>query len=254
MNKNKSICIVIPARHNSTRLEAKALIDLNGKSMLERVYLQSKKSVLTNEVIVATDHDKIYNHCMDKGINVMMTSINHNSGTERICEVAHKKNHDYYINVQGDEPLVNPSQIDDLIEYIITNPNVEIATQCSTIKNSSNLLDFNLVKLVKSISNKVLYFSRQAIPAQKNKPFKEWINNHKYFKHHGIYAYSRLALQKIEKLPVSTLDKVESLEQLKWLEHDMEIIGLETIYDSIGVDTEEDAKRVRILLSEISDQ
>lgn len=244
MNRKKTICIVIPARYHSTRLEAKALIDLGGKSMLERVYIQAKKSTLANNVVVATDHPLIFKHCEDKNINVVLTSDKHSSGTERICEVAQELKYDIYINVQGDEPLINPNQIDDLIHLFLDTPTLSIATQCSKILNAETLLDFNIVKVVKDINNRALLFSRTAIPAFRDLPYRDWHLHHTYYKHHGIYGYTSEALSKIKNLGSSVLEKAESLEQLKWMDHGLRIKCVTTKYESIGVDTAEDLQNV----------
>ncbi|KXK39845.1 MAG: 3-deoxy-manno-octulosonate cytidylyltransferase [Saprospiraceae bacterium] len=235
--------IIIPARLASTRLPEKPLADIFGKSLIQWVYLQASK-VKDVDVIVATDHEKIYDHVAEFGGRVVMTDPGHLSGTDRIAEVARELTHDIIINLQGDEPLIDPRQISDLIRMMHSDK-VDISTQCNRIQDEESLFDYNVVKVVKDHHDRALYFSRQAIPAFRDKRYSEWLPNAIYFRHIGIYGFKRRVLLQLTGLPPSELEKAESLEQLRWLENGYSIYCSETSYTSIGVDTIDDLERVR---------
>lgn len=238
-----NILLVIPARYGSTRLPGKPLYNLGGVSMIERVWTQCKKVNHASEVIVATDHKDIMKKIIDVGGKAMITSETHTSGTDRMIEVAERYNdYDYYLNVQGDEPGIDPRQIETLIENMVANED-EIATQCIKIKHANDLFDYNIVKVVRDENHRAMYFSRNAIPAFRNELYKDWINRATYYKHVGLYGFSREALLEVGKLKAGLLESIESLEQLRWLEQGMSIKVYETKYDSISIDTQEDANR-----------
>jgi 3-deoxy-manno-octulosonate cytidylyltransferase (CMP-KDO synthetase) len=236
--------IIIPARLASTRLPEKALADIFGKSLVMRVYHQAKKSLLAAEVFIATDHEKIYNHVVSEGGHAIMTSTHHQSGTDRISEVASNLDSDIILNLQGDEPLIHPGQIDDLIKNM-QHPEVLIGTQCQKIHDVDMLFDYNVVKVVRDKDNRALYFSRQAIPAIREAGYKHWLGLTDYYRHIGMYGYKRNVLLDITKLPVTSYETTESLEQLRWLQHGYRVHCFETTFSSIGVDTPEDLERVR---------
>jgi 3-deoxy-manno-octulosonate cytidylyltransferase (CMP-KDO synthetase) len=172
----------------------------------------------------------------------MMTKVAHQSGTDRVGEVAlAMADYQIVINVQGDEPYINPNQIDDLISSMKAD-NASIATQCNICEKQEDIFDYNVVKLTKSVGNKALYFSRQAIPAHRDLPFKVWFENSLYYRHIGIYGFDRKVLLKLIDLEESKLEKSEKLEQLRWLENDYEIMVYETKYKSKGIDTPNDLK------------
>ncbi len=239
--------IIIPARLASTRLPEKALADIFGKSLVMSVYHQAKKSVLASEVFIATDHEKIYNHVVSEGGKAIMTSTKHQSGTDRIAEVASHFDSDIIINLQGDEPLINPGQIDDLIKNML-HPEVLIGTQCQKILDIDMLFDYNVVKVVRDLRQRALYFSRQAIPAIREAGYKNWLGLTDYYRHIGMYGFKRNVLLDITKLPVTTYEMAESLEQLRWLQHGYTVHCFETTYTSVGVDTAEDLEKVKELL------
>jgi len=238
-----SIAIVIPARLQSTRLPEKPLVDLLGTSLIMRVYRQAIKVPHIRQVIVATDDAKIFEHVINHGGQAMMTDTSHTSGTDRIGEVALSLDVDYIINVQGDEPLIDPRQISDFIEFM-QDIGADIATQCIRIHREEDLFDYNVVKVVKDINSKALYFSRQAIPAIRDVGYDQWLKKSNYFKHIGIYGFKREVLLALVKLPMSALEVSESLEQLRWLENGYSIHCQETTYSSIGVDTPDDIEKV----------
>lgn len=235
---------IIPARYASSRFPGKPLVEIRGKSMLQRVYEQASASRLLNEVVVATDDDRIAAHCAEIGARCVMTGAQHPSGTDR-CNEAYRllgKNYDYVVNIQGDEPFLNPEQIDALAAAC--DGQIEIATQMIRCTDPAVLFDAGEVKIALNSNNEALYFSRSVIPAVKGTPQDEWIANYRYFRHVGMYAYRVDILSKITRLPVSPLEKIESLEQLRWLENGYKIKCVETMYDSHCIDTPEDIEKV----------
>lgn len=231
---------LIPSRYASTRFHAKSLVDINGKSMIQRVYEQAKKSKSLSKVVVATDHPEIFNHVRNFGGEVCMTRENHVSGTDRCFEALglQQEQFDYVINVQGDEPFIQPEQIDLLAS--ILDGQTEIATLAKTIEKEEELFNSNLVKVVFDLNKEALYFSRSAIPHIRNTEQTEWLSRHKFFKHIGMYAYRSDILKKLTRLPVSSLEKAESLEQLRWLENGFKITVVETLTETFGIDTPDD--------------
>jgi 3-deoxy-manno-octulosonate cytidylyltransferase (CMP-KDO synthetase) len=234
---------IIPARYASTRFPAKPLVDLAGKSMIRRVYEQAKKSKYLSKVEVATDHEEIYKHVLDFGGEVCMTAAHHASGTDRCHEVLTKQTErfEYVINIQGDEPFIAPEQIDLLASLL--DGDTELATLIKKIDSVEQLLNPNLVKVVRNKKQEALYFSRSEIPYFRNMEQAEWVLHHTYFKHIGMYGYRADVLEKITKLEVSSLEKTESLEQLRWLENGYRIKVKETDIETIGIDTPEDLEK-----------
>lgn len=235
---------IIPARYASTRFPAKALVDIGGKSMIQRVYEQSAKATQLAQVIVATDDERIFNHVLDFGGKAVMTSENHHSGTDRCYEALTKTEglYEYVINIQGDEPFISPEPIDRLAEALTGD--TELATLVKVIDNEEILFSPNVPKAVLNKRNEVMYFSRQTIPYLRNKETQDWLSSHVFYKHIGIYAYRTDVLAQITKLPVSSLEKAEALEQLRWLENGYAIKAVITSDDSHGVDTPDDLDRV----------
>jgi 3-deoxy-manno-octulosonate cytidylyltransferase (CMP-KDO synthetase) len=237
---------IIPARYASTRFPGKPLIDINGKSMIQRVYEQVLLSKNLNDVIVATDDKRIEEHVISFGGKVCLTSNLHNSGTERCNEVIHKLkdyNIDIVINIQGDEPFIDPKQINALSDCF-ENEETQIATLKKRIINSSELFDSNVVKVISDVNDKAIYFSRLPIPFLRGIANELWVQNNIHFKHIGIYAYRISVLKEIIKLPYSNLEKFESLEQLRWIENGYKITVKETDIESISIDTPEDIKKI----------
>ena len=235
---------IIPARYASTRFPAKPLAEIAGKSMIRRVYEQVTKSKSISQAIVATDHPEIFSHVEAFGGNVCMTKESHVSGTDRCYEAAlqqPKGSFDYVINIQGDEPFIQPDQIDLLASTL--DGVTEIATLVKAIDEQSVLFNPNVVKAVISKTGSALYFSRSTIPHIRNVNESQWLEKHKFFKHIGMYAYRKDILEKITQLEVSSLEKAESLEQLRWLENGLTIRVAETKTEAIGIDTPEDLLR-----------
>lgn len=227
---------VIPARLASTRLPRKMLREIAGKPLIGVVYEAVRSSPLLADVIVATDSEEIMGVCRDHKWKSQMTSSVHRSGTERVHEVSERESADVYINVQGDEPLVRSEQIATLLR--VTE---NAAAQVGTVMTPAVEIDIanpNAVKVVTDLGGRALYFSRATIPFDRDG------TQPRYFKHLGLYAYRKAALDRFVKLPESSLEKSERLEQLRFLENGIPIFVGETPYDSVGVDTEEDLQRV----------
>jgi 3-deoxy-manno-octulosonate cytidylyltransferase (CMP-KDO synthetase) len=239
---------IIPARYNSSRFPGKPLIDISGKTMIQRVYEQSLKAELIDKVIVATDDWRIFEHVLSWGGEVSMTSSSHVSGTERCAEVA-KYNQDasIIVNIQGDEPFIDPAIIDQTVLLLKKNPGFSISTMCAEILRADDIYDPNLVKVVFNQLKKALYFSRSPIPHVRNTPYEEWLSNDLFYKHIGIYGYRHAALMEIAQLPHGKMENAEMLEQLRWLEAGYEIgIGI-TDKESISIDTPEDLLKIQII-------
>ena len=242
------VLVVIPARYASTRLPGKPLEMIGSRSMIHRVYDQAMKSDAVDKVVIATDDQRIMDYCKTHSLDCTMTGVEHVSGTDRVAEVAALyPDYEVVVNVQGDEPFIDPNQISDLVEMFV-DPASEIVTQCIEIEDGDKLHDFNVVKVVRDQLDKVLYFSRQAIPAHRDIPYRDWIDKTKYYQHIGIYGFRRETLLQLIELPLSDLEKSESLEQLRWMDYGYDILAKETEYEAIGVDTLEDLMKARKLV------
>lgn len=242
---------IIPARYDSTRFPGKPLALIGTKSMIQRVYEQCKKANSLQDVIVATDNELIFNHVLDFGGKAIMTHSNHISGTDRCGEVISKleAKYDIVINIQGDEPFIQPNQIDRLVEEM-TKSNAPIGTLIKLIDKEEDWRNPNMVKAVKGEDNFALLFSRSPIPYNRklNGAFDP-VSSH--FKHLGIYGYTSLALREICLLKASKLEIIESLEQLRWLSNGYKIITCETDHESLAVDTPEDLEKINSKLQEL---
>ena len=227
---------VIPARLASTRLPRKMLREIAGKPLIGMVFEAVRSCPLLKTVIVATDSEEILRVCQNHGWNAQMTSPVHRSGTERVHEVSGRENAEVYVNVQGDEPLVRPEQIATLLE-VMQNTEAQVGT-VMTPATQVDVSNPNAVKVVTDLKGRALYFSRATIPYDRDNAAP------RYFKHLGLYAYRKAALDRFVNLPESALERSERLEQLRFLENGISIYVGETPYDSIGVDTEEDLQRV----------
>ena len=235
------IAAIIPARYASTRFPGKPLADIAGKTMIQRVYEQCKQINELAYVIVATDDERIYQNVIQFGGQACMTSTQHLTGTDRIWEVVEKLNLtvDVIINVQGDEPFIQPSQLQNVIACF-QDPNAAIATLVKPIQQNEVLFNVNAPKVVLDDAHFALYFSRQAIPFLRNEPTENWLNNHTYYQHIGIYGFRKDVLQKLVKLAPSKLEQAESLEQLRWLAAGYKIKTATTHETTIAIDTPED--------------
>ena len=233
---------VIPARYASTRFPGKPLADIGGKSMIQRVYDQAKKCEFLEKVMVATDDEQIFAHVESFGGEVVMTSATHKSGTDRCAEVAkiYKNDFEVIINIQGDEPFVDPSQITTVCRAF-SDFDVMISTLIKKIDSTDDLVNVNIPKVVIDKSGFALYFSRTTIPFNRgSQENREWLNFTTYYKHIGMYGYRTDVLLKLAKLPEGSLEKAESLEQLRWLENGFRIKTAVTDIETIAIDTPED--------------
>ena len=232
---------VIPARFGSTRFEGKVLADILGKPMIQHVWERAKECKMLDGVIVACDDERIKKACEEFGAEAVMTSKAHASGSDRIIEAVKNLETEIVVNIQGDEPLVEPSMIDDLVRTLIEDKTCEMATLIKSIEKEEEINDPNVVKVTVDTKGYALYFSRAAIPFNREKVSHKKIS---YYKHFGLYAYRKNFLMKFKDLPASRLEAVERLEQLRVLEAGYKIKTVETSFDTIAVDTKEDLKRV----------
>ena len=251
--KIKKTIGIIPARYASTRFPGKPLVNIAGKSMLQRVYEQAKQVPDLSAVYVATDDVRILEHVTAFGGQAMMTSENHQSGTDRCAEILASladKDISFVVNIQGDEPFIAPEQIQQLIEIIRgdTNENIlqnpPLATLAKQITTDKELFNENIVKVVFDDKLSALYFSRNPIPFVRGKERTEWLKGNLFFKHIGLYAYQADVLLEIAKLASGRLEKMESLEQLRWLENGFSIQCGITDKETIGIDTPEDLEGI----------
>jgi 3-deoxy-manno-octulosonate cytidylyltransferase (CMP-KDO synthetase) len=232
---------IIPARYGSTRFPGKPLVDISGKSMIQRVWEQASLAKL-DTLVVATDDDRIYEFVASFG-TAMMTSPHHMSGTDRCAEVADRLDPDFgydvVINVQGDQPFIDPDIIDRLI-LSVAEPDVEISTLCCPIKSSRELLDPASVKVVLATSGKALYFSRSPIPFVQGRDTSEWTESYSFKKHIGTYGFKRRVLSQVAALAATPLEGAEQLEQLRWLERGYSISVIEVTSEVKSIDRPED--------------
>ena len=240
-----SVVAIIPARYHSTRLPGKALADIAGRPMIEHVYRRAAAATAVTSVLVATDDDRILEAVRAFGGAACMTSPHHVSGTDRLAEVAAELACEIVVNVQGDEPLIEPSMIDEAVEPLLADPMVVMSTLRRRIDDPDELRNPNVTKVVVDREGYALYFSRAPIPFVRDggTPAPAW-------RHVGLYVYRRDCLLQLAGLPPSTLERSEALEQLRALEHGIRILAVETAHDSIGVDTPDDLERARRLLAE----
>jgi len=244
-SENKwKIAGIIPARYASTRFPGKPLTLINGISMIERVYRQVSACNEINTVAVATDDQRIFDHVQGFGGSVVMTSDMHRSGTDRIGETLRilsdkGETFDIAVNIQGDEPFIQPQQISRVIS-LFANPETEIATLIKRIESSDDLFNPNVVKVVTDIYGRALLFSRSPIPHFRGHEREQWISNYHFYKHIGIYAYRTATLQQLVLLEPAPPEEAESLEQLRWLWNGFRIYTEVTEFETIGIDTPDD--------------
>jgi len=231
--------IVIPARYGATRFPGKSLARIDGRPMIQWVWEAASRSRLTEQVVVATDDDRIADVVAKFGADVVMTKKSHRSGTDRIAEVADKVSAQLYVNVQGDEPLLSPGAVDDLIRGMAESPRIPIGTLAHRIEKQAEWQSPEVVKVVCNRHNEAMYFSRSPLPFM-----RAWDSKARLLRHVGIYAYRANALATFVALKPSALEQAESLEQLRALEHGMTIQVIETKYRCFGVDTPSDLARV----------
>jgi 3-deoxy-manno-octulosonate cytidylyltransferase (CMP-KDO synthetase) len=242
---NPHVVIVIPARYGATRLPGKPLVPLAGQPMIQRVYERAKLATRAARVIVATDDDRILKAVESFGGDARMTRRDHRTGTERVAEVAAHEKGDVFVNVQGDEPLLDPAAVDSAIDALLEEPAASIATVATPIKSPADIMDPNVVKTVLDFDNNGLYFSRAPIPWVRDSASKMQV---RHLKHLGLYVFQRDALLEYPTLPQGELERIEQLEQLRWLENGWKIRVAEVEHDAVSVDVPEDVARVEKLL------
>ena len=245
--EHPNVVVVIPARFASTRLPGKPLVSLAGKPMVQRVYERARQAQTVHRVIVATDDQRIVEAVHGFGGEARMTRPDHRTGTERIAEVAARETGDVFVNVQGDEPLIDPFAIDAAVGVLLEEPAAQIATVATPIRHAGDIMDPNVVKTVLDFESNGLYFSRAPIPWVRDSQQKVHVQ---YWKHLGLYVFQRDALLEYPTLPQGELEKVEQLEQLRWLENGWKIRVAEVLHDAVSVDVPEDVARVEKLLEE----
>ena len=256
MNKsNTSIIAVIPARYGSTRFPGKSLVQIKDKPMIQWVYERTKQSHLIDRVVVATDDDRIMNAVAAFGGEAIMTSSLHQTGTDRIAEVARKMDCQIVVNVQGDEPLIHPEMIDQAIQPLLDNTAIPMGTLCKRIERRDEAVDPNVVKVVFDKDHIALYFSRAPIPWDRDKwagkrSFGEMTYEHDMYKHFGLYVYRREFLLQYAQMPQTPLESFEKLEQLRALELGHRIRVVVTEHESFGVDIPDDLSKILQRLQE----
>lgn len=244
---------IIPARFASTRFPGKPLADIGGKTMIQRVYEQASKAL--EQVYVATDDERIAVNVQSFNGNVIMTSKDHKSGTDRCSEAIRKIispelniKFDVVINIQGDEPFIKPEQI-RLLKSCFEDETVQIATLAKKIAEKDEIFNPNVVKVIRNKEALAIYFSRSPIPFLRNEPNENWAVSFQFLKHLGIYAYRVPVLKEITALPSSSLEIAESLEQNRWLENGYKIYVETTDFETIAIDTPDDLEKVKGLLN-----
>ena len=247
MSSTKVVVVVIPARYGSTRLPGKPLVSLAGKPMIQRVYERARMAQRADRIIVATDDERIVKAVETFGGEARMTRPDHRTGTERVAEVAAHVEGDVFVNVQGDEPLLDPVAVDTAVNALLEEPVASISTVATPIKTPADIMDPNVVKTVLDFDGNALYFSRAPIPWVRDTASKIQV---RHLKHLGLYVFQRDALLEYPTLPQGDLERIEQLEQLRWMENGWKIRVAEVEHDAVSVDVPEDVARVEKLLQE----
>ncbi|MBI5207421.1 MAG: 3-deoxy-manno-octulosonate cytidylyltransferase [Candidatus Firestonebacteria bacterium] len=250
---------VIPARYNSSRLPGKPMADINGKPMIQHVFERVKKSSLIKDVYIATDDVRIFKCALRFGGKVILTSKSHQSGTDRVAEAAEKIKADIIVNIQGDEPLIMPEMIDQAVKPFLEDNEINMSTLVKKITRTEELFNPNTAKVILDKDNNAIYFSRSPIPFVRDiekfniTNFKKsgMLKKFVFYKHIGLYVYTKKFLLKIVNLPMSNYEKIEKLEQLRVLENGYKIKAVETTYDTLGVDTQFELNKVRNIMKKI---
>lgn len=240
------VLAVIPARHASIRFPGKPLANIAGRPMIQHVFERVRQAKKVSRVVVATEDDRIKKAVEAFGGEAIITRPDHRTGTDRVAEVATHIEAEIYVNVQGDEPLIDPGTVDSLVESMLENEETKIGTPCAAIELPKDVMDPNIVKVVRDFDGNALYFSRAPIP---------WVRDTNattaphFWKHLGLYAFRRDALLEFPTLPPGELEAIEQLEQLRWLENGFHIGVVETDYDAVSVDVPSDVDRVEKLIA-----
>jgi 3-deoxy-manno-octulosonate cytidylyltransferase (CMP-KDO synthetase) len=239
------VVVVIPARYGSTRLPGKPLVSLAGQPMIQRVYERAKSAQNVDRVIVATDDERIVKAVEAFGGEARMTRTEHRTGTERVAEVAAHVEGEVFVNVQGDEPLLDPVAVETAVRALLEDPPAAISTVATPIRTPGDIMDPNAVKVVLDFDGNALYFSRAPIPWVRDTAVKIQV---RHLKHLGLYVFQRDALLEYPTLPQGELERIEQLEQLRWMENGWKIRVAEVEHDAVSVDVPADVARVEKLL------
>jgi 3-deoxy-manno-octulosonate cytidylyltransferase (CMP-KDO synthetase) len=243
----KGVLAVVPARYASVRFPGKPLAKIDGKPMIQHVVERLREVAGISRIVVATEDPRIKEAVMSFGGEAILTRADHGTGTDRVAEVAIHIPAEIYVNVQGDEPLIDPATVDAVVHALLDEDSAQIATPCAAITKPNDIMDPNIVKVVRDFDGNGLYFSRAPIP---------WVRDTgvavdaRHWKHIGVYGYRRDALLEFPTLPPGELERVEQLEQLRWLENGFHIAVVETDYDAVSVDVPADIERVEKILRE----
>ena len=244
-----SVIAVVPARMASTRFPKKMLAPLGGEPLIIRTVRQAHKPKRVDKVLVATDDQQIYDVVHQAGFEVCLTRRDHPSGTDRIAEAVTGTSAELIVNLQGDEPFIDPRVVDQLVERMHQEDQPDMGSACTPITSLAELEDPSIVKVVKDEGNRALYFSRSVIPHCRDEPPETWLGKNIYFRHLGLYAYRSSFLEAWKSLPSHPLENVEKLEQLRALAHGYRIAMIETDQLAPGIDTPEDLKQAETYLS-----
>jgi 3-deoxy-D-manno-octulosonate cytidylyltransferase len=246
-SKSGNVLAIIPARFGSSRLPGKPLASIAGKPMIQHVVERVRRAQLVKSILVATDDERIERAVEGFGGHAILTRPDHRTGTDRVAEVAAHVDAEIYVNIQGDEPLIDPDTVDAVVSAMLEDESVQIATPCTAITQPNEIMDPNIVKVARDFDGNGLYFSRAPIP---------WVRDTKatvaarHWKHIGLYAFRRDTLLEFPTLPPGELEHIEQLEQLRWLENGFRIRTVETDYGAVSVDVPADIERVEKLLRE----
>jgi 3-deoxy-manno-octulosonate cytidylyltransferase (CMP-KDO synthetase) len=242
-----NVLAVIPSRYASSRFPGKALAMISGKPMIQHVVERVRVARLLTAIVVATDDVRIKSAVEAFGGEAVLTRSDHRSGTDRVAEVAVQRHAEIYVNIQGDEPLINPGVVDAVVAEMLEDDSIQIATPCVPIEIANDVMDPNITKVVRNFDGDALYFSRAPIPWVRD-PHASVVAQH--YKHVGLYAFRRDTLLEFPTLPPGEIEVIEQLEQLRWLENGFRIRVVETDYDAVSVDVPKDIERVEQLLNE----
>jgi 3-deoxy-manno-octulosonate cytidylyltransferase (CMP-KDO synthetase) len=240
---------VIPARYKSSRLEGKPLADIHGKSMVQHVYERARRASCLDDIVVATDDERIRSTVESFGGTAVMTSADHRSGTDRVAEAVHGMDADVIVNIQGDEPMLDPAMLAEVVDPFRSGASAGVVTLKKRVMHESEFADPGVVKVVTDPAGYALYFSRSLIPYPRQRTPRFAV-----FEHLGLYAYTRSALMQLAELPPSELEEIESLEQLRALENGIRILVIETAsrQEMLSVDTQADLERARELMGTVN--
>ncbi|MEL6987517.1 MAG: 3-deoxy-manno-octulosonate cytidylyltransferase [Bacteroidota bacterium] len=241
------VLAVIPARFASQRLPGKVLEKIGEKTMLQHVYERVKEAKRISKILIATDDVRIEKEALKFGADIFVSVDDHDSGTSRCFEAANHEDFDLLINIQGDEPFIDASILDELL-FILNRSDSFIGTAICPISNPKDLNNPNVVKVAINDHHDALLFSRNCIPYVRDKKFEDWMSIHTFYKHHGIYAFKKEGIELVKHLTPTVLEKAESLEQLRWLENGLSIKCIITEHEAFGVDTMEDLIKARTML------